>query len=644
MKSPLILIICLFFISVCHARDYKLLSPNKKIELRVSVGATLEFSIYNNGNLLLANTPLNLVINKQELLTNSRVQRIKNTSIHQTIFPVIKIKSAKITDKYNELGITFKGNYTIIFRAYDEGVAYRVQTEFKNDITVDGEQLILNLPDSAYGYLMKVNGFNSMAEEPYVPSYVRDYSDSSLFALPCLFKIDRSFLLVTESDVEDYPGLWFKKDNGKIVATLPGKVKTTNTDNCLGAFRVTEREGYLATTKGTRSFPWRVFAVGETEKDLITNQLVYLLAKPSAGDFSWVEPGLATLDWWGRRNVFGTNFKGGVNTATQKYFIDFNNKYGVKYFVLDDGWSASCDLKDVNKNINLDSLKTYAEQKNVGLVFWAHTFALAQDVEGYMDFLKSKGAAGLKVDFFRRDDQDAVNLMHKIVREAAKRKLVLDFHGITKPFGLNRTYPNLLTSEGLVEFEMNGVTDWANPQHHTLLPFIRMVTGPMDYLPGTFNNAQKKEFAKIIDRPMGLGSRAHAMALAVVLESPMTMWPDSPSDYLQEDECTRFLSRIPVIWDETKVLDAKIGEYVVIARRNGDKWYIGAITNWTARKIQLQLSFLSAGDYKLEAITDGPNTGTRAIDYKRESKVVNSGTNLELSSAQGGGWVGIISK
>ena len=372
--------------------------------------------------------------------------------------------------------------------------------------------------------------------------------------------------------------------------------------------------------------------------------MVYLLAQPAASDFTWVKPGLAMLDWWGKRNIFGTDFKAGINTATQHYFIDFNNKYGIRYFILDEGWSDHCDLKKINKNINLDSLKIYAEKKDVGLVYWVHTFALAQDVAGYMDFLKSKGAAGLKVDFFLRDDQDAINLRHTIAREAAKRQLVLDFHGTCKPFGLNRTYPNLLTTEGMIEFEMNGVTDWANPVLHTQLPFIRMVAGPVDYIPGTLNNAQQKDFARIQDRPMGLGSRAHALALAVIFESPMTMWPDAPSDYLAEDKTTRFLSKIPVTWDETRVIGAKIGEYVTIARRKGKTWYVGAITNWSSRNFELPLNFLGDGNYRLEAVADGPNTNARAIDHKFLSATVSSQTRLSISLANGGGWVGIFTE
>ena len=645
MRLLKLLLFCFLLNFSVQAKDYKLLSPDKKNELTISINNIVEIKITNNSAVILERTPLNFIVDQKELFTNSRVSGTKYTTANKTVIPVVKIKSEKIAEQYNELTISFKEGYAIIFRAYNEGIAYRFKTGFKKDIIVTNETLRLNLPKSCFGYLMKEAGFSSMSESPYIPSLVEDYADGSLFSLPCLFKIPNgNFLMVTESDVDDYPALWMKKENGLLTATLPQKVTKTKEGNCLGNTNVVERAPYLAETKGNRHFPWRAFIIGNTEKDLVTNQLVYLLAKPENGDYSWVQPGLTTLDWWGRRNIFGTDFKGGVNTATQNYFIDFNNKYGVKYFVLDEGWSTRCDLKNTNKDINLDSLKLYAASKNVGLIYWVYAFGLAQDVGGYMDFLKSKGAAGLKVDFFMRDDQEAINLLHTIAKEAAKRKLMLDFHGLGKPFGLNRTYPNLLTSEGLIEFEMNGVTDWANPVHHTILPFVRMVTGPMDYLPGTLNNAQKDEFYKYGNRPVGLGSRAHSMALAVLFESPMTMWPDSPSDYLREDDCTQFLAKIPVVWDETKVIDAKIGEYVIMARRNGNNWYIGAITNWSARNLEVPLNFLPAGNYALEAIADGPNTNSRAIDYKKEKLTVNNQATLNLSLANGGGWVGILSK
>jgi alpha-glucosidase len=628
------------------AKTYTVTSPDKKIKMNILVDNQVSIQILNSEKVVLDYSSIDLTVNNRNLCVNPHITGTKKSSVNNTIVPVVKVKADRIEEAYNELIVMLKGGYSIIFRAYDLGVSYRFRTNLKTEqAIVNEEQLVLNIPASANGYLMQEKSFSSMSESPYVCKQINAYENNSLYSLPALFRTENNdFLLITESDIYDYPGLWLSYENGLFKGVLPQKVTQTKEGSCLGELSITKRAAYLAETSGKRAYPWRVFVITDAESKLITNQLVYLLGSPAPeSDYSWIQPGLATLDWWGRRNIFGTDFKGGVNTETHKYFVDFNNNYGLSYFVLDDGWSDACDLKKINPNLDLDELSAYAKQKNIGLVFWVHAFALKQDIPGYLDFFKSKGAAGIKVDFIARDDQDAINLFHNIAREALKRELVIDFHGVCKPFGMNRTYPNVLTSEGLIEFEMNGVTDWANPQHHTLLPFIRMVAGPMDYLPGTMNNAQKNEFYMYGNRPVGLGTRSHSMALSVIFESPLTMLPDSPSDYLKEDECTRFLSQIPVVWDETLVLDAKIGAYVVLARRNGDNWFIGAITNWEARDITVNLDFLGDGTYKLECFKDGENSETRAIDYKVEKKTVNAQSTIRIPLTTGGGWAGKIS-
>lgn len=641
-------LIALYFClsNVAFSKDYQVFSPDKNIKLNILINKQIEISIFNDERVVLDNSSIGMTIDNSDICLSPKVIKATEKKVDNWINPVVKIKSDKIRDYYNELILDFKGNYSIQFRVYNEGVAYRFFTSLDGDVIINNEKLELNIPTNSKGFLMKEDGFYSMSESPYICNTVNSYEENSLYSLPALFQtVNHDFILVTESDVLDYPGLWLTKHNGKFHALSPQKVTSTKTENCTSQQYVVGRADYIAETSGDRSFPWRIFAITKDEKNLITNQMVYLLAKPEKeADYSWIKPGLATLDWWGRRNIFGTNFKGGVNTETHKYFVDFNHKYGLKYFVLDDGWSDACDLRQINENLDLDELSKYAREKGVGLVFWVHAFALKQDISGYLDFFKSKGAVGIKVDFFARDDQDAVNLFHQIAQAALERQLVVDFHGICKPIGLNRTYPNVLTSEGLIEFEMNGVTDWANPNHHTLLPFIRMVAGPMDYLPGTLNNAQKHEFYKNVNRPVGLGSRAHSMALSVLFESPITMLPDSPSDYLTNDECTSFLSQIPVVWDETKVIDAKIGEYIILARRYNKDWYLAAITNWSSRDISVSLNFLDDGNYMLDYFMDGMNTETRGIDYLHMNQKVDKNTIMKLSLSKGGGWVGKLSQ
>lgn len=647
MTRLTVFLVCFLFPFLgLSAKEYELYSLNKMIKLQIQENKGLHISIQHEGTELLKPSLVDISIDGKNMIEEARVRKVVRNASQQVVRPVIPIKSEVIEDKYNELTLKFNNRMSITFRAYDNGIAYRFSSDLKKGkVRVDKEILDLAIPDSSQGFLMQEKDFLSMSESPYICQQINTYKDGALFSLPALFQVKNKFIEILESDVVDFPGLWLVKNGQSFQSEHPQKALETKAGPCYYEQYVTKRASYIAETTGNRNYPWRIFAIADQEKELITNQLVYLLATPAVeDDYSWIQPGLATLDWWGRRNIYGTDFTGGVNTETHKYFVDFNSRYGLKYFVLDDGWSDACDLKKVNENLDLNELSRYAQERQVGLVFWVHAYALKQDVSGYLDFLQSVGAKGIKVDFFNRDDQDAVNLFHQIASEALKRKIVIDFHGICKPIGLNRTYPNVMTSEGLIEFEMNGVSDWANPQHHTLLPFIRMVAGPMDYLPGTLNNAQKKEFYQYGDRPVGLGSRAHSIALSVLYESPITMLPDSPSDYLQEDECTSFLTKIPTVWDETKVIDAQIGKYVIIARRKDNTWFIAAITNWDNRKLQVKLDFLPIGNYQIEAITDGINTKNRAIDYKKVKIDVDNQTVIPMSLEQGGGWVGIITK
>lgn len=645
-RISFIFIVFLLIVSQMRGTPYGVTSPGNKVEVKIDISQKIWISVETQGEILLAPSPIGIMIDNQMLGNSEKVVKTKTANVDRIISPPVKIKSEKVVERYNEIEIFFKNNFSLIVRAYDEGAAYRFKTSIPNNIVVNREEVELNLDTATLAYLMVEKSFNSMSESPYIVKPVGQFEEGTLVSLPSLFKLNSGkFLLVTESDLKDYPGLWLIKDDEKFKASLPGIVMETREGKCTDQTAVIKRADHIAESEGDRVFPWRIFVITENEKELPTNQLVYLLSTPAEeADYSWIVPGMATIDWWGRRNIYNADFIGGVNTETHQFFIDFNAKYGIEYFVLDDGWSNACDLRSINPDLDINAVKEYADQRGIGLIYWMHAFALKEDVAGNLDFLKEHGARGIKVDFFIRDDQEAVNLMHEIAREALKRKILVNFHGVCKPFGLGRTYPNVLTSEGLIEFEMNGVSDWANPEHHTLLPFIRSVAGPMDYLPGTFHNAQRHEFGLNINRPMGLGSRAHSVALAVILESPIVMIPDSPSDYLKEDECTQFVCSIPTVWDETIVIDAKIGEYIVIARRNANKWYLAAITNWEERTLDINLGFLEEKNYHVDCLRDGVNTNRRAIDYKIEQQMVKGRGNIGITLSKGGGWIGIITE
>jgi len=649
MKKLLFLQVFIFLSLLTVAQTYELSSPDSKNKISISITESIKYTVAHEEVELIGPSFINMRLENNTILGRMpEVIDVKKSSVNNTLKPVIRVKSTTIDEVYNELAIKFKNNYSLIFRAYNEGIAYRFETKFKKQLTVLDEKVEINIDKLSYVYYPRETSFLSMSEVPYLYQQVKEMKEDELGSLPLLFKhSSNAFVLFTESDLDDYPGLWFRVDSLKNFAgtfpAVPSKIK--NEGHCWDGLVVEERADYIAKTKGTRTFPWRAILIAEHEKDLITNQLVYLLGNPSSErDYSWIKPGMATLDWWGRRNLFGVDFEGGVNMETFKYFIDFNSKFGIPYFVMDLGWSDVCNIYKTNEKLNLSEIFNYANKKNVGIILWMQTHVLKKDVKGILDYVSELGAKGIKVDFFNRDDQEMINLFHEIAQEAMKRKLIIDFHGSCKPFGLIRSYPNVLTSEGLIEFEQNGVSDNANPNLHTLLPFIRMVAGPMDYLPGTVNNAQKKEFYQYRDRPVGLGTRAHSMALPVIFESPITMLPDSPSDYYKEEESIKFLSDIPVVWDETKVVDAKLGEYVVIARRNGNEWHLAAITNWEQRELNIKLDFLDDNiKYDAEIFKDGPNSNSRAIDYKKEETIFNNKDVVMIQMAQGGGWVAKIS-
>ncbi|RUA10447.1 MAG: glycoside hydrolase family 97 protein [Flavobacteriia bacterium] len=649
MKNILIVIIWFTGIYSLTAKDYKLTSPDGRIQATVKVDNNLEIVVNQN------DAPLFYIRNINMLLEDGRIlgkeMRIRKTGVksyNNIIIPAIKEKVSKITDHYNELKIDLKGGYSLLVRAYNNGVAYRFVTRFNSDITVITENMeFQTLPDDTF-YFQKSETFNSSYETPYEIKKIDEISEKSYLGFPFLvIRKNKPRIMITEVDLEDYPGMWLKKINNNTLSSAHAgyPLELIESDDAYRHGQVKKHADYIAKTKGSRTFPWRLFAIAKTDAELLTNNLVYQLAKPLAiKDVSWIKPGVVAFDWWGRNSIYGVDFKGGVNTKTAKYFIDFAHKYGFKYFLFDDGWTDQGDLSRVNKDLDMKEVISYAKSKDIKIMLWAIWSAFEKDWQGNFDRFEKWGIAGIKFDFMNRDDQEMVRFYHRAAQEAAKRKMVLNFHGAYKPTGLRRSYPNVITREALIEFEYNGWTSEANPVHHNLLPYLRMFTGPMDYIPYATRNASKKDFRPVGDKPMGQGTRAHSIALSVILESPMRMLPDSPSDYYREKECTDFYAKIPVEWDEIKVLKSKIGKYTILARRHQNEWFIAAITDWDARDFELSLDFLGKGNYKMEFIKDGPNADITAFDYKIETQEVSNSSKIKIHLAKGGGWLARISK
>jgi alpha-glucosidase len=448
---------------------------------------------------------------------------------------------------------------------------------------------------------------------------------------------------ITEADLLDYPGMYLTGTRGPGLSALFPAVALKEQKVDDRTVRVTERADYIAQTTGPRSFPWRVLVIAGKDSDLIENETVYKLATPcKLTNISWIRPGKVAWDWWNANNIYGVDFRAGVNTETYKYYIDFASRYGIEYIILDEGWYPLGNLLANSPGMDVDELFRYAKKKGVGIIPWVTWKTLEDQLQPALERFAKWGAVGIKVDFMQRDDQGMVNYYEKIAQEAAKRHLLVDFHGAYKPTGLRRTYPNVITSEGVKGLEHNKWSTDVTPEHNVTLPFLRMLAGPMDYTPGAMLNAQQKHFAICFDRPMSQGTRCHQLAMYVVYESPVQMLADNPSNYLREAECMEFLAKVPSVWDETRALDAKVADYVLVARRSGKEWYVGAMTDWTGRALTADLSFLGKGSYTAQIYQDGVNADRYAGDYKKVSRTVTAKDKLQIQLAPGGGWAARI--
>jgi alpha-glucosidase len=621
--------------------SYDLRSPDHRIEVRIRTAKRIRYDVLLKGTALLQDCMLSLDIDHKTLGLEPKVTAAKVRSSDEVIEPPVHQKFAKIRENYNELRVEMDGNYAVVFRAYNEGAAYRFETSLSpSQVKVYGEEVKFNFPADSVVYYPQEDSFFSHNERKYLPQHLSEIAPAFLATMPAVVDAGGGVkVAIAESDVEEYPGMWLRGTGGPgLSGTFPPyplKEKLVRDRD----FRVVEAADYIAATSGTRTFPWRLMGIVERDGDLLTNQLVWLLAKPSQlQDTSWIKPGKVAWDWWNANNIYGVDFKSGVNTQTYKYYIDFAAKYSLQYVILDEGWYKLGNVLEVVPEINMEELTAYAREKNVGIVLWVVWKSLDDQLIPALDQYAKWGIKGIKVDFMQRDDQLLINFYHKVSRETAKRKMLVDFHGGQKQITMTRTWPNMISGEGVRGMEWSKWSADSEPKHNVTLPFTRMFLGPMDYTPGAMRNATKATFAPIFEQPMALGTRCHQLAMYVVFESPLQMLADSPSNYLREPEAMEFLAPIPSTWDETKVLDARIADYVLVARRNGKDWYLGAMTDWTARELEVDFSFLPDGNFWLDAYQDGANADRYASDYKKVKIQVNGTTKLKIKLAPGGGW------
>ena len=640
-------------------KDYVLRSPDEKLLVTIETGNGISYTLKHDGDLLLDRSEIGMYMTDGTVFGGYlNVKKASTRTVSETI-KAIMYKKAEIKDEFNELTLKFK-DFSLIFRAYDDGMAYRFVSHKEEAYNVDYETAQFNFAKDWNMWAAYVCQHTETLESQYYNSFENQYSytpisewnKDRLAFLPLMVEGPKGKkIVVTESDLFDYPGMYlYNKDSGKKLtadfAPYPKEVRQGGHNNL--QLEVQNRHPYIARCIGNDKFPWRIVAVSEDDIQMADNDMVYRLARPAdpASNWSWVKPGKVAWDWWNDWNIKGVDFKSGINNDTYKYYIDFASENGIEYVILDEGWSVNgeADLFQVVPEINLTELVRYAANRNVGLILWAGYWAFDRDMEKVCKHYSSMGIKGFKVDFMDRDDQHMVQFHQRAAMTAAKYKMLVDFHGTYKPSGLNRTYPNVINYEGVHGLEQ---MKWSPENvdqvtYDVTVPYIRMMAGPMDYTQGAMRNASRGNYRPVNSEAMSQGTRCRQLAEYVVFESPLNMLCDSPSNYMKEKECLEFIAEIPTVWDETKGLCGEVGKYIAMARRSGSDWYVGAMTDWSDRGLTLDLSFLPEGNYSVVLYRDGVNADRVACDYRKETINLPADRQLKIKMAPGGGFAAKI--
>ncbi|AXY74775.1 glycoside hydrolase family 97 protein [Paraflavitalea soli] len=627
----------------CFAqKKYSLSSPDKTIQVSISIGDSITYAVSLDGKALLTAAPIAFQTSADKN-AQWKVSKALTTAKDELLKPVVQQKTAELRDQYNQLHVDFANGLSLEWRAYDNGIAWHWITNHQTAYTVLKEQALFGLEAHGRAWYPQEDGFFSHNERQYRNYRIDSIDDKKLASLPALFESQGAKLLITESSLFNYAGMWLRgKGNGQLQAVFPHYPKekkvTSDRDE-----RVNSREDFIARVSGPQAFPWRIVMIARTDAAILTNQLPYQLGRPATGDYSWVKPGKVQWDWWHYNNIYGVDFRAGINNDTYKYYIDFAAKYGIEYVLLDEGWCDTRDLMKQAPGINVEELARYAREKKVDLLLWTSWLVLDKQLDTALKVFAQWGIKGIKVDFMQRDDQDMVNYYEKVSKAAAAHHMLVDFHGAYKPTGWLRTYPNVMTSEGVLGNEISKFAGSIDPEHTTTIPFTRMAAGPMDFTPGGMLNAQKNAWAAVPGEPLTLGTRCNQLAMYVIYESPLQMLCDMPTHYYREPEAMEFLRAVPSVWTNTVPLQAKVGDYVAIARQaaNGD-WFVGAMTDWTPRDLALDLSFLPEGKWRMQVWKDGPNADRNAKDCAVETTTVDRTSKLIMKLAKGGGYVARI--
>ena len=650
MKKLWVLFLLVFAVMTVNGKDYSVKSPNGKLMIKVHAASTLTWEIEYQGRTVLAPSAMSVDIYSSVLGKNVKVRKAEIKKVNQS-FDTPVYKKSCVKDQYQSLTLFCKDGYNVEFRAYDEGAAYRFLVNRYID-KLHYEQVEFCFADDYQAYIPYVNSgednrYGTSFESLYDEQRLSEMYPNSLAFLPLAVCLPEGMkAVIMEAGVRDYPGLFLKKGKGN---TFVGEhAPYVLEDRRVGRDLIpTKRADYIANGSNGK-LPWRVVLVTEKDAQLLDNDMAQRLSEPcKIDDVSWIKPGLVAWDWWNHTNITGVDFRSGMNTPTYKYFIDFAQKYELPYIIIDEGWSDADDLFTVSKEIDLSALIDYGKRRHVDIILWCTWRNLVKDIDKTMSHYAAMGIKGFKVDFFDRDDQRVAQDVERMAACAAQYHLVLDLHGY-KPIGLQRAYPNILNIEGVKGLEnmkwerrVGNAPENDFPRHDVIIPYLRMLSGPMDYTPGAMLNATKDFFIGNNRQPMSQGTRVHQMAMYVLYEAPLQMLADSPTKYLRNPECTAFISQIPTVFDETVALAGEMGQYAAIARRKGDVWYVGVLNNWDARDIEIPLSFLKK-PLNAEIFADGINADKEATDYSITKSQVSGDDTLKIHLAPGGGWVAIL--
>ena len=649
IRSLFVLLACAgTYINIQAAeKTYNLTSPDGKLKVEVFAGQGLSYQVSYDNAIVLSKSNIDIILSKRVSIgMDSRVMRVQRKKIEEMVeSPFYRFK--EFVAACNELNLKLKNGFGVVFRAYNDGVAYRFYTTRKDEVIIENEVAEFNFPEDYTAYLP----YSTNDEKPMAMAYQNIYdvtplskAKDKLAFLPVTVDCGKVKLTVLESDLEAYPGMFVQAKGTSLQGTFAPYPTKTDFYPWRVQEYVTETADFIAKTTGARNYPWRVLAVTTDDRQMPVNNLVYALASPNRiGDYSWVKTGKVAWDWWNDWNLKGVPFQAGINMDTYKYYIDFASQNGIEFVVLDEGWynPKSGDMLTVIPELNLEELIAYGKQKKVDIILWTVFNVLDKQLEAACKKYSEMGIKGFKVDFLDRDDQTAVEMVYRIAEATAKHKLTLDLHGIYKPTGINRTYPNIINFESVFGMEEVKWTEIENnmPLYDVTFPYIRMMAGPVDYTPGAMSNRSKADWKAMYSSPMSMGTRCHQLATYIVHDSPLTMLCDAPTNYKGEEECVEFITSIPVEVDATFIADGKLGEYIVTVRKKDADWYIGGMTNWDERDIVLDFSFLPEGkSYQATVFTDGINANKNAEDYQASSYTVDHTKKLNIHMASGGGF------